>query len=83
MEKNKKPSVCLGIICKNEEKTIEMFLEKIYKYIDYWIVCDIGSTDSTNNIITDFFKSKNIKGELCKDEQPHIEFIKNLYELPP
>ena len=78
METNKKPTVCLGIICKNEEKTIDPFLENVYKYIDYWIVYDMGSIDSTNKIITDFFERKNINGELCKYEQQSIAVVKTL-----
>ena len=35
---------------------------------DYLVISDTGSTDNTKEIITDFFKEKNIKGELFNDE---------------
>jgi glycosyltransferase involved in cell wall biosynthesis len=43
-------------------------LNSIYKYIDYWVICDTGSTDGTQEIIQNFFKEKNIPGELHERE---------------
>ena len=68
-------SLCFATMCKNEEHCIKETLESIYKYIDYWIVCDTGSTDNTCNIVKDFFKEKNIPGELFID--PWIGFDHN------
>lgn len=45
-------------MCKNEEKVIKNTLESIYKYIDYWVVYDTGSTDNTCQIVKDFFAEK-------------------------
>lgn len=55
-------------MCKNEQHCIQKTLESVYKSIDYWIVCDTGSTDNTCQIIKDFFKEKGIPGELFVDE---------------
>ena len=60
-------TLCFATMCKNEEHVIKNTLESVYKYIDYWIVCDTGSTDKTCQIVTDFFKEKNIPGELHID----------------
>ena len=40
------------------------------KYIplSYWVISDTGSTDGTQQIIKDYFKSHNINGELFQDE---------------
>lgn len=65
---NNKPTICFATMCKNEEHCIKETLESIYKYIDYWIVSDTGSTDNTCQIIQDFFREKNIPGELHHDE---------------
>ena len=59
-----KPTICFATMCKNEEHCIKDTLESVYKYIDYWVVHDTGSTDNTCQIVTDFFKEKNIPGEL-------------------
>ena len=66
--KKKKPTLCFITMCKNEEHIIEKTLESVYKYIDYWIVCDTGSTDNTCEIVKNFFNKKNIPGELFIDE---------------
>ena len=52
------------MIVKNEEHVIKSTLECISKYIDYYIICDTGSTDNTKKFIKDFFDKKNIKGEI-------------------
>ena len=63
---DKSPSICLNMIVKNEshiiEETLKMLCEKIS--FSYWVICDTGSTDNTREIISDFFNSKNIPGEL-------------------
>ena len=63
-----KPTICLAIICKNEEHCILKALESAYKYIDYWVICDTGSTDNTVSLIKNFFKEKQINGEIFFDE---------------
>jgi glycosyltransferase involved in cell wall biosynthesis len=63
-----RPTICLGFICKNEAHCILNLLDSVYKFIDYWVICDTGSTDRTREIITEFFNSKNIPGELYVDE---------------
>jgi len=66
----KKASICLNMIVKNESHIIKNTLEKLCNKIqfDYWVICDTGSTDNTPQIILDFFKNKQINGELYIDE---------------
>jgi len=73
-----KPTICFATICKNEGHIIRKTLESVYKYIDYWVICDTGSTDNTRKIITEFFKEKNIPGELHIDEWTDFGFNKSL-----
>ena len=58
------------MIVKNESHIIEETLTNILEYmeLDYWVISDTGSTDNTKQIIKDFFKNKNIPGELFEDE---------------
>ena len=37
--------ICLTMIVKDEAKIIERCLSSVLDYIDYWIICDTGSTD--------------------------------------
>jgi len=74
-----KPFMCLNMIVKNEshiiKKTLTNILEKIN--IDYWVICDTGSTDNTREIIRDFFKEANIPGELHDDEWVNFSHNRN------
>lgn len=63
-------TICLNMIVKNEENNIKTCLENIVSYIniDYWVICDTGSTDNTMNIISEFFATRDISGKLIQDE---------------
>ena len=61
-------TLCLCMIVKNESKILKRCLDSIYKYIDYWIISDTGSTDGTQELIKNYFDKKNIKGELYNDK---------------
>ena len=67
---NETPTICLNMIVKNESHIILKTLEKLCSKIQFsfWVICDTGSTDNTKEIICDFFKSKNIPGELYIDQ---------------
>jgi glycosyltransferase involved in cell wall biosynthesis len=56
------------MIVKNESHIILECLNSVYKHINYWVVVDTGSTDGTQDIIQNFFKEKNIPGELIQSE---------------
>ncbi|MBC8442699.1 MAG: glycosyltransferase [Proteobacteria bacterium] len=58
------PQLGLCMIVKDEEHCIERCLESIYKYIEYWVICDTGSTDKTKEVIQKFFDKKKIPGEI-------------------
>ena len=76
--KTKPTTLCFGTMCKNEEHCILDTLNSVYKFIDYWIVCDTGSTDKTCELITEFFKEKNIPGKLYHDEWKGFHINKTL-----
>ena len=67
---SKIPTLCLNMIVKNEAHIIRETFDNILKYIplSYWVISDTGSTDGTQQIIKDYFKSHNINGELFQDE---------------
>lgn len=62
--------ICLNMIVKNESHIICETFDNILKYvpIDYWVISDTGSTDNTKELITTYFKEKNIDGELVEHE---------------
>tara|TARA_B110000208_G_scaffold176069_1_gene222144 strand:- start:527 stop:1669 length:1143 start_codon:yes stop_codon:yes gene_type:complete len=61
-------NLALCMIVRDEEVNIIDCLESVVDSIDYWVICDTGSTDNTISLIKDFFKTHNISGELHEDE---------------
>ncbi len=78
MDIEKRPTICLNMIVKNESKIICRCLESMLPIIDYWVIVDTGSDDGTQKIIKDFMKSKNAPGEL--HERPWKSFSHNRNE---
>ena len=64
------------MIVKNESEFIEKCLNSIKGIIDYWVICDTGSTDGTQGIIKNIFK--DVPGEL--HERKWINFGANRNE---
>lgn len=58
----------LSMIVKNEAPNIERCLASCAPFIDYYIICDTGSTDNTKEIIKKFFDEKGIPGEIHDHE---------------
>ena len=63
-------TICLNMIVKNESHIIVDTLKNLCSYINfsYWVISDTGSTDNTKELITSFFKDKDIPGELVEHE---------------
>jgi glycosyltransferase involved in cell wall biosynthesis len=81
MLKLKEPQLCLNMIVKNEGHVIKNTLTKLLKRIpsiDYWVISDTGSTDKTKEIIIEFFKERNIPGELFDDEWKDFGYNRSL-----
>ena len=77
-EEGGRKTVCLSMIVKNEADVIERCLESVSKHIDYWVISDTGSTDNTKEIITDFFKKKNIPGTLLENAWVNFSHNRNI-----
>jgi len=73
-----KPTIVFATMCKNEEHCILETLKSVAPYIDYWIVCDTGSTDKTIELVKNFFAEKGIPGELHEDSWVGFDHNKTL-----
>lgn len=58
---NKRP-ICLVMIVKNEESTVERCLRSIIPFVDTYSICDVGSTDRTKEIIQKVMSTVGIEG---------------------
>jgi glycosyltransferase involved in cell wall biosynthesis len=83
---NKKPTVALVMIVKNEEEILEKSLKSVKDIVDEFIIVDTGSTDKTKSIIKkygklyevpfeDFVTTKNKALEIAKDKSEYILFM--------
>ena len=66
------------MIVKNEIKVLERCFTSVAPYIDYWVICDTGSTDGTQELIQKWFKEKEIEGELHEDSWVDFSTNRNL-----
>ena len=71
-------TLCLSMIVKNEAKIIEECFDSVIDYIDYWVICDTGSTDGTQDIIRKYFSNKKIKGDLHQMEWKNFGYNRTL-----
>ena len=79
--KLKEPYLSLNMIVKNEGHIIKDTLTKLLNkipLIDYWVISDTGSTDKTKEVIIEFFKERNISGELFDDNWKDFGYNRTL-----
>ena len=60
------------MIVKNESRVISRLLESVGPYVDYYCICDTGSTDNTIELVQTFFESRGIPGAIY--EEPFRDF---------
>ncbi|MBJ6611964.1 MAG: glycosyltransferase [Candidatus Thiothrix moscowensis] len=73
-----RPTICLNMIVKNESKVITRCLDSIKGLIDYWVISDTGSTDGTQELITQYFQRHQISGILTEDEWQDFAHNRNI-----
>lgn len=61
------------MIVKDETHTLRRCLESVRECIDWWVVCDTGSTDGTQDLVREVLS--DVPGELL--ERPWVDFGHN------
>lgn len=67
-----KTRILLVSMVKNEEKIIERMMRSVLDYIDGYIICDTGSSDSTVALANTFISTNKKEG--CVIEIPWVNF---------
>ena len=70
----KKAKIVMVAMFRNESAVMRRMLESCYKYIDYWVIQNNGSTDGTDQIVKDFFKEHPVPGVLYDVEEGWVGF---------
>ena len=52
------------MIVKNEASIVLRALESVKDIVDYYCICDTGSTDGTQDIIINYFNNNNLSGKV-------------------
>jgi glycosyltransferase involved in cell wall biosynthesis len=73
----RQPSICLCMIVRDEAGVIERCLRSVRELIDYWVICDTGSVDGTQALVSKALEG--IPGEL--HERDWVNFGHNRSEL--
>ena len=73
-----KQSIVLCMIVKDEEAVIERALNSVVNIIDYYVICDTGSSDNTIQVIREYFDEQGIEGEI--HQRPWVSFAHNRQE---
>lgn len=71
------PTLCLNMIVKNESKIISRLFDTVLSVIDCYCICDTGSTDNTVELITNYFKEKNIPGKVVVEPFKNFCYNRN------
>ena len=75
---NRRTTICLNMIIKNEGKIISRLLDSVISIIDCYCICDTGSTDNTVEIISNYFLDKNIDGKIIHEAFRNFEYNRNI-----
>lgn len=71
-------TVTLCMIVKDEAEVITRAFDSVKHIVDYYCICDTGSTDDTIKVIKQYFKENDCKGEV--HERPWVNFGHNRTE---
>ena len=69
--------ICLNMIVKDESAIIEKCLRSVAPYLDYYVICDTGSTDDTKDKILSVMDEYRINGEIHDIEFRNFEYARN------
>ena len=76
--KQNQQKITLCMIVKDEANVITRALDSVRDFVDFYCICDTGSTDDTQKTILDYFKKHDLKGAVY--DRPWVNFSHNRNE---
>jgi hypothetical protein len=70
--------ICLNMIVKNEAKNLKRLFASLYRWIDYYVISDTGSTDNTIELIRELGQLYKIDGVIEKHDWVNFAHNRNL-----
>ena len=78
MPLEKSQTIALCMIVKDEAEVITRAFSSVRGFVDYYCICDTGSTDNTIQVIKDYWEEHGLKGEV--HQRPWVNFAHNRQE---
>ena len=75
---DKHQTIALCMIVKDEEQVITRAFDSVRDLVDYYVICDTGSSDNTIQVIQEYWRKHNLKGEVRS--RPWVNFAHNRTE---
>lgn len=69
--------ICLNMIVKDEAGIIAATLRSYIPYVDYYVICDTGSSDDTIVVISKVMDRAGIRGEIHEIAFNNFEYARN------
>lgn len=71
-------TLALCMIVKNETRILQRCFDSVADIIDYYVICDTGSTDGTPEFIKQYWDAKGIKGEIHHHEWKNFGYNRDM-----
>lgn len=71
------PGICLNMIVKDEARILERCLASVAPWINHYVIADTGSRDGTPDLVTRFFKERDVPGEVVHLPFENFEQARN------
>ena len=59
-----KQTIALCMIVKDEADVIERCFDSVKDFVDYYVICDTGSTDGTPELVKNYLQKHGLEGEV-------------------
>ncbi len=70
--------ICVNMIVKNESANLPRLFKSLENIVDFYVICDTGSTDDTIEKIKELGKQYNIEGVVFSEDWKNFAYNRNV-----